>query len=255
MRYLVVSRRTALAVFLAGLGLAFALAAVSRQLSVQPASADGTKTPVYCVETDEKKLALTFDAAWGAEDTGELLEILAEFDARATVFAVGDWVRQNPESVRAFYEAGHTIGNHSDAHGAYGEMSYDEQLADLQACSAAVEACVGVRPRVMRAPSGDWNADTVRAAETLGMQAVQWSVDSLDWQGLTAEEMVSRVTAAAAPGAILLFHNGVENTPAALREILRVLSAEGYSFVPAEELLYWENYRVDSTGRQYREAQ
>ncbi len=251
MRYLVITRKAALAVFLAVLGLSFALAGVSQRLSARPASAGGGETPVYCVETDEKKLAVTFDAAWSAEDTGELLEILAEFDARATVFAVGDWVRQNPQSVRAFYEAGHTIGNHSDTHKAYGALSLEAQRADMEACSDAVEACVGVRPKVVRAPSGDWNADTVRAAAALGMQAVQWSVDSLDWQGLSAAEMVERVTAAAEPGAILLFHNGVENTPAALREILRILSADGYRFVPVEELLYGADARVDSAGRQY----
>ena len=86
------------------------------------------------------------------------------------------------------------------------------------------------------------------------MQTVQWSVDSLDWQGLSVEEMVKRVTAATENGSIILFHNDVKNTPDALREILRILSGEGYSFVTVEELIYWENYRIDSAGRQYANA-
>ena len=171
-----------------------------------------------------------------------------------TVFAVGDWVRKYPESVKAFYDAGHTIGNHSDSHKAYSELTYDELVADMEACSAAIEACTGTRPRVLRAPSGDYTDDTIAAAEALGMQTVQWSVDSLDWQGLSVEEMVKRVTAATENGSIILFHNDVKNTPDALREILRILSGEGYSFVTVEELIYWENYRIDSAGRQYANA-
>ena len=255
MRYILITRRALSIGLVLILAAAFVLAGVSNQYaSGTAAQAQARRLPVYCVETAEKKVAITFDAAWGAEDTAELLEILAEYNAHVTVFAVGDWVRKYPESVKAFYDAGHTIGNHSDSHKAYSELTYDELLADMEACSAAIEACIGARPRVLRAPSGDYTDDTLAAAEALGMQTVQWSVDSLDWQGLSVEEMVERVTAATENGSILLFHNDVKNTPDALREILRILSGEGYSFVTVEELIYWENYRIDSAGRQYANA-
>lgn len=256
MRYMLITRRALSVGLVLMLAAAFVLAGVSnRYASNTTAGTQTRRLPVYCVETDEKKIAVTFDAAWGAEDTDELLQILAEYNAKATVFAVGDWVRKNPESVKAFYDAGHTIGNHSDSHKAYGELTYDELLTDMEACSAAIETCTGARPRVLRAPSGDYTDDTITAAEALGMQTVQWSVDSLDWQGLSVEEMVERVTAATENGSILLFHNDVKNTPDALREILRILSEEGYSFVTVEELIYWEDYRIDSAGRQYKNVE
>lgn len=255
MRYILITRRALSIGLVLILAAAFVLAGVSNQYaSGTAAQAQSRRLPVYCVETAEKKVAITFDAAWGAEDTAELLEILAEFNAHVTVFAVGDWVRKYPESVKAFYDAGHTIGNHSDSHKAYSELTYDELLADMEACSAAIESCTGARPRVLRAPSGDYTDDTITAAEALGMQTVQWSVDSLDWQGLSVEEMVERVTAATENGSILLFHNDVKNTPDALREILRILSEEGYSFVTVEELIYWKDYRINSAGRQYANA-
>lgn len=255
MRYLLLTKRT----IVIGLVLVFAavlsVAGISRQYSHVKASQDNTrKIPVYCVQTDEKKVAITFDAAWGAEDTEELLGILAEYNAKATVFVVGDWVRKYPESVQAFYAAGHTIGNHSDSHKDYTKLTAEEILADVQACNDAIATCTGAPPKLLRAPSGAYSDATITAAEQLHMQTVQWSVDSLDWQGLTVDEMVQRVTGAAENGSIILFHNDVKNTPDALRETLRILKERGYSFVTVEELLYWEDFRIDSAGRQHPTA-
>ena len=84
------------------------------------------------------------------------------------------------------------------------------------------------------------------------MRTVQWSVDSLDWQGLSSEDIVRRVLNASENGSILLFHNDVKNTPAALKEILSELSEKGFSFVSVSELLYSDNYIIDATGRQIK---
>lgn len=206
--------------------------------------------PIYCVETEEKKAAITFDAAWGADDTQQILEILKKYNARCTFFAVGDWVRKYPDSVKAFYAAGHKIANHSDLHKMYSKLSYKQIAEDVAACNEAIEKVIGEKPLLLRAPSGDYNNDTVKAAESLGMYTVQWSVDSLDWQGLSVEEIVARVTSAVESGSIVLFHNDVKNTPQALNKVLETLSKQGYQFVPAEELIYRDNYRIDAAGRQ-----
>ena len=81
------------------------------------------KLPIYSVETTEKKIAVTFDAAWSAEDTEQLIEILNKHNAKITVFAVGDWVRKSPEAVKAFYDNGHEIANHSNTHALFGKVS------------------------------------------------------------------------------------------------------------------------------------
>ena len=72
--------------------------------------------PIYCVETEEKKASLTFDAAWGNEDTQQLIDVLGSYGVKATFFVVGDWAERYPESVMALYEAGHEIQSHSDSH-------------------------------------------------------------------------------------------------------------------------------------------
>lgn len=252
MNYLLLTKRTLMTAFVFMLCAVFVLAGVSRQYESRTAANTQTrKIPIYCVNTPEKKIALTFDAAWGAEDTQTLLDILAQYNAKATVFVVGDWARKYPDAVKAFYKAGHSIGNHSDSHKAYSKLSLEEITADIQACNEAIKQCTGQTPKLLRAPSGDYTNDVLTAAEGLSMYTIQWSVDSLDWQGLEVEEMVKRVTGAAENGSIILFHNDVKNTPEALRQILATLSEKGYSFVTVEELIYTEHYRIDATGKQY----
>lgn len=252
-RYMLLTKQSITVGLMLVLSAALVAAGVSQQVqTVQTAKTQERKLPVYCVDTNEKKVAITFDAAWGAEDTDELLSILSQYDAKATVFAVGDWARKYPDAVKAFYNAGHTIGNHSDSHKAYSKLSLDEITDDIEKCNAQIEKCIGEKPKLLRAPSGDYTNDVITAAEGLSMQTVQWSVDSLDWQGLEVAEMVSRVTGAATNGSIILFHNDVKNTPEALRQCLKILSEQGYQFVTVEELLYWDNYRIDSTGKQHK---
>ena len=76
------------------------------------------------------------------------------------------------------------------------------------------------------------------------------SVDSLDWKKLSVDEMYSRVTKKVQNGSIVLFHNGAENTPEALDKILTKLKTDGYEFVTVSELIYWDNYEIDHTGKQ-----
>lgn len=254
-RYIVLTKQSVTVGLLLMLSAVLVAAGVSERLqSVQTAKTQERKLPVYCVDTSEKKVAITFDAAWGAEDTDELLSILNEYNAKATVFAVGDWVRKYPDAVKAFHNAGHLVGNHSDSHKAYSKLSLDEITADIEKCNREIENCIGEQPKLLRAPSGDYTDDVITAADGLSMQTVQWSVDSLDWQGLSVEEMVARVTGAAENGSIILFHNDVKNTPEALRQCLQALSAQGYQFVTVEELLYWDNYRIDAAGKQHKVA-
>lgn len=120
MNYVLVTKRTIFVALTLLLSAVLVISGISnRYEAAQTAKTQERKIPVYCVETSEKKIAVTFDAAWGAEDTEELLSVLQEYNAKATVFVVGDWARKYPEAVRAFYDAGHTIGNHSDSHKAY----------------------------------------------------------------------------------------------------------------------------------------
>lgn len=210
------------------------------------------KLPIYSVETKEKKIAITFDAAWSAKDTDELIEILKKHNAKATIFAVGDWVEKNPEAVKKFYKNGHEMANHSDTHAAFSKISREEIKQEILNCNKKIEKITGVVPKLVRAPSGDYDNKSIEVAESLGMKMIQWDCDSLDYRGLSVDEMYNRITTKVQNGSIVLFHNGVENTPVALDKILTKLEKDGYEFVTVTELIYWDNYEIDHTGRQVK---
>lgn len=214
-------------------------------------SSASRKLPIYSVETAEKKIAVTFDAAWSAEDTDEIIGILDKHNAKATVFAVGDWVEKNPDAIKKFYDAGHEIGNHSDTHASFSTVSREEVKKEITACNNKIKAITGENPMVVRAPGGDYDNKSIEVAESLDMKMIQWDVDSLDWKLLSVDEMYERVTSKVQNGSILLFHNGVENTPEALDKILTKLEKDGYKFVTVSELIYWDNYEIDHTGKQF----
>ena len=216
------------------------------------ASNTARKLPIYSIQTDEKKIAITFDAAWSAEDTDELIRILKKHNAKATIFAVGDWVEKNPKAVKMFHKNGHEMANHSDTHAAFSKIDREEIKQEIINCNKKIEAITSTSPKLVRAPSGDYDNKSIEVAESLGMKMIQWDCDSLDYQKLSVDEMYNRITNKAQNGSIILFHNGVENTPKALDKTLTKLEKDGYKFVTVSELIYWDNYEIDHTGRQQK---
>lgn len=214
------------------------------------ASATQRQLPIYCVQKDYKVLSISFDAAWGNEDTQRLIDILEKYQVRATFFVVGDWVENYPESVRALYDAGHEVMNHSSSHAHFNTLSAAEITADLDACNDRIEAVTGVRPTLVRCPYGEYDDHVINAVRAMGMEPIQWDVDSLDWKDLSAEAITKRVTARVQPGSIVLFHNAALNTPEALPDVIEFLLQEGYTFVPISELILTGEYTIDHTGRQ-----
>ena len=220
--------------------------------AVVGASATERSLPIYSVERDGKYVALSFDAAWGNEDTQQLIDILGKYNVKATFFIVGQWVDKYPESVMQLHESGMEVMNHSDTHAHVAKLSRDEIAAEVNACSDKIEALTGVRPTLFRCPYGEYDDHVIDTVNALGVTAVQWDVDSLDWKGLSAEEITRRVTENVEPGSIVLFHNAAEHTPEALPAIIEALLADGYTIVPIGELLLSGDYEIDHTGRQYR---
>lgn len=251
MKIWVIKKRTGIICAVA-FALVLSLIWIGRADSV---SVSGTKRdlPVYCVDKGEEKvMSLSFDAAWGNEDTEKLIEILGKYNIKATFFVVGGWVDNFPESVKALSDAGHEIMNHSDTHPYMTKISKEEMKKEVDNCNNKIEAITGKRPSLLRAPYGDYNNDVVQAVRECGCLTVQWSIDSLDWKDLSAAEITKRVTEKAHPGGIILFHNAALHTPEALPTLIEKLQSDGYSFVPISELVYTENYSIDQAGKQYK---
>ena len=143
------------------------------------AAATARQLPIYCVQRDQKVVSISFDAAWGNEDTQQLIDILARYKIPATFFVVGEWVEKYPESVKALHSAGHEIMNHSDDHAHYPQLTMEEVVADLNACNDKIEAVTGVRPKLVRLPYGDYDDHSISAVRSIGMEPIQWDVETL----------------------------------------------------------------------------
>lgn len=207
--------------------------------------------PIYCVKTDKKQIAISFDAAWGNDDTGTLIDILAEYDVPATFFVVGSWVDKYPESVKQLSDAGHQIQNHSNTHPHMPQLSREQMRDELESCNDKIEAITGVRPTLHRPPYGDYDNALIEVMDSLGMKTIQWSVDSLDWKdSASAQSICDRVTKKVTNGSIVLFHNDADHTPEALPTILKCLKDEGYEFVFISDLILKDNYEIDHAGMQ-----
>ena len=193
----------------------------------------------------------TFASPWGNEDTQTLIDILEKFHVKTTFFVVGDWVDKYPDSVKALAAAGNEVMNHSSTHAHFAKLSAAEIKADISACSDKIEAVTGVRPTLFRCPYGEYDDNVIGTVNGMGLTAVQWDTDSLDWKKLTAGEIYKRVSSKVQPGSIVLFHNAGLHTPEALPSIIEYLLAEGYTIVPISEILLTGDTYIDHTGRQH----
>ena len=167
--------------------------------AVVGASATTRQLPIYCVQKDYKVLSISFDAAWGNEDTQTLIDILGRYDVKATFFVVGEWVDKYPESVKALSDAGHEIMCHSNDHAHFNTLSADQIAADINACCDKIEAVTGTRPTLFRPPFGEYDDHVVTTVRGMGMEIIQWDVDSLDWKDYDAPTITQRVTSSVFP--------------------------------------------------------
>ena len=248
-RFLVLKRRH-LALLAAVLGAAAIFTAVRMPASVS-ATAAARQLPIYCVERDQKVCSISFDAAWGADNTEKILDVLDEYGVKATFFVVGMWAEQYPDTAKLIAERGHEVMNHSSRHDHFNTLSSDQIIADVTKCNETVAALTGVTPTLIRCPFGEYDDHVISAIRSMGMEPVQWDVDSLDWKGISASEITRRVTGKVGSGSIILFHNAGEHTPEALPDILKYLIGEGYDIVPISQILLPGEYTIDHEGRQH----
>ena len=217
-------------------------------------SVSGKELPIYCVETKEPKIALTFDAAWGNEDTKEILDVLKKHDVKVTFFMTGGWVENYPGDVKAILAAGHDLGNHSENHKNMSQLSDEEKEEELMKVHEKVRELTGYEMFLFRPPYGDYDNAVVKVAKKCGYYTIQWDVDSLDWKDYGVDSIIKTVCEHKhlGNGTIILCHNGAKYTAQALDTLITTLKEKGYTFVPVSELIYKDGYHMNHEGRQIR---
>jgi polysaccharide deacetylase family sporulation protein PdaB len=208
--------------------------------------------PIYSVDTAENKVALSFDAAWGADDFQKIMDVLDAHNVKVTFFMTGGWIESYPECVKTLVEKGHDLGNHSEHHYDMASLSKAKQQEELMSAHEKVKELTGYEMYLFRPPYGSYNNSLINTAYECGYYPIQWSVDSLDWKDYGVDSIIKTVCEHKdlGPGAIILCHNGAKYTAQALDTLLTNLEQQGYEIVPISELILRENYHMDVTGKQ-----
>ncbi len=190
-----------------------------------------------------KLIALTFDDGPDGKYTPQILDILKEYNAKATFFVVGPQIAKNPDVARRIIEEGHTIGNHSWSHSDLTKLSEKNLKAEIEKTQQAVVKATGIAPVLVRAPYGAYSDKVLKSIHLEHMKHVYWTVDTRDWAGTSVSDMRKNVLTNAHKGGVILMHSfggrkhAIEHTVELLPSIIEELSDKGYAFVTVEELI------------------
>ncbi len=203
-------------------------------------SVSASSDVVYSMHTNEKTIALTFDDGPHPRYTAEILDILGEYDIKETFFTIGQNVDLYSDIVKAVYEAGHEIGNHTYSHSNMRFLTEEKIYSEISDTENAVYGNIEYRTKLLRPPGGMLCDTVCKVAEENDYTIVCWSVDTLDWAHTPSEDIVNNVLSSVKGGDIILFHDyvsGKSTTIDALKVIIPTLLDEGYQFVTVSELI------------------
>ena len=206
--------------------------------------------PIYSVDTSEKKVAISFDTAWGADKTLDILNILKSYNVNATFFMVGFWVEDYPDMVKAIDEQGIEIGTHSNTHPDFTTLSDDQMKLELETSIKLIKDITTKEVELFRAPYGAYDNRVLNLTNSMGLKTIQWDVDTLDWKGYSGVDICERVMTKVKNGSIILCHNNADNIVDALPLMLERLINAGYEVVSVGELIYTSDYYIDNLGVQ-----
>lgn len=199
--------------------------------------------PVYTSGSDSKhSIALTFDDGPHPEKTPEILDVLKEYDVKATFFVVGENVKANSDLFERIIIDGHEIGNHTFRHkylfkhkNTRRDMEREIDLCDDEIFNHSEYSSVLFRP-----PGGIYDATLTSVCGERGYSIVLWSIDTRDWEGRDAFEIEKEILNNVCDGSIILMHDyvcGESYTAEALKSVIPKLKKLGYCFVTVSELI------------------
>jgi len=191
-------------------------------------------------ENSENRIALTFDDGPHGKYTPEILDILKEYNIKATFFVVGNNCREHPEIVLRILNDGHEIGNHTYSHPSLVKIKSDELVTEIIKTEDVLYELWEYVPKLFRPPEGVVGPTINKVLSRLDYTAVLWSVDTRDWKRLSSEKIADTVLSNVKSGDIILCHDFISpksNTPEALRLFIPELISRGYDFVTVSELM------------------
>ena len=190
-----------------------------RKVETIQTSSQEKELPIYNVQTDEKKVAFTMNCAWNADDIDSILKTLEE---------------------------------NSNTHPHVNKLSAEKNLEEIKLSVNKIEKITNKKVELYRPPYGEYNDIVIRTAKNNGYYPIQWNLDTLDYKGLTGDDMWKRIRNKISNGSIILSHNGTKNTADSLDGLIKNIKSQGFELLTVSELIYKDNYVIDNNGMQIK---
>ncbi len=199
-------------------------------------SVSGVEGEVYYKGTSKDGVSLMFNVYWGTEEVYGILDVLDEYEAKATFFIGGSWADDNTDCVKEIAVRGHELGSHGYFHRDHDKLDFAGNVQEIKASCDFILAASGVQITLFAPPSGAYNDDTVKAAESLGLRTVMWSKDTIDWRDKDETTCLTRATKNISGGDLVLMHP-MKHTLSALPSILKAYREKGLRAITVSENL------------------
>lgn len=193
--------------------------------------------PIYKVETEIKKVAISINCSENAENIESIIDSLSKMKAKATFYVTGEVVAKYPEKIKKIVNNGNEVGNLSYHYINLKNKKTDEVKEEIANCTAEIEKLTNVKPKTFRAPYGECSNVIAEEAKKQNLYTVQWNLDSLDYNGLNSEEMCERINEGLVPGSIILLHNTGKYTADSIENIINNIQKQEYEICTVSDLI------------------
>jgi probable sporulation protein (polysaccharide deacetylase family) len=197
---------------------------------------DLTPSPIYRGHPDKPMVSFIINVAWGNEYLPEMLATLKKHQVKASFFLEGRWVKNNPELAKMIVSAGHEVGNHSYTHPDMKRISAAQTRDQLLKTNEVIEAATGKKSIWFAPPSGSYRDETVTIAAEFKMKTVMWTVDTIDWQKPSPNQLINRVISKISNGSMVLMHP-TESTAKSLDTLITRIEEEGLKLGTVSDLM------------------
>jgi probable sporulation protein (polysaccharide deacetylase family) len=197
---------------------------------------DLTPSPIYRGHPDKPMVSFIINVAWGNEYLPEILAALKKHQVKASFFLEGRWVKNNPELAKMIVSAGHEVGNHSYTHPDMKRISAAQIREQLNKTNEVIEAATGKKSIWFAPPSGSYRDETVTIAAEFRMKTVMWTVDTIDWQKPSPDQLINRVTSKISNGSMVLMHP-TESTAKSLDTLITLIEEKGLKLGTVSDLM------------------
>ncbi|MBP2240177.1 putative sporulation protein (polysaccharide deacetylase family) [Cytobacillus eiseniae] len=209
---------------------------VFKQIAPKVNLSDLPPTPVYKGHPDKKMVSFLINVAWGNEYLTDMLATLKKHNVSASFFLEGRWVQNNPELAKMIEEAGHEIGNHSYTHPDMKTISTPKAREEIRRTNEVIKATTNKSVRWFAPPSGSYRDEIVQIAAEEKLGTVMWTVDTVDWQKPTPDQLIQRVISKVHNGAMILMHP-TDSTAKSLDQLIQMLKQKDLQMNTVTELL------------------